>query len=347
MSNFVAGSKQSARDLVSKEMRINLVLGHQLPFPPVQGGGVNNLLWMLARRFRQLGHSVSVCSPLAEGFACEETDQYGIAHYRMPGARMRRGTWANNLSGFPYAFHVWCRLPIGDVTSFHAPFSFMLRYRRGIGVCTHTIHRTPKWIVRLYGGMDRIYAGSHATVKEASAIAPGIAMRLKAVHNCIDVCDDPPNASAMVGSALSLIYVGRFTPDKGLYSFISGAVDAICDGFDVRVSTIGPQQDEEGGESAFFEAMCRLVGEKGVASRFRFLPSINNRVQLLAEVDKHDAFCLPSISGETFSMAGLEAMSRAKPLLTSDYGPMPEMVDEGVNGFTVAKIGRASCRERV
>ena len=41
-------------------------------------------------------------------------------------------------------------------------------------------------------------------------------------------------------------------------------------------------------------------------------------------------------------MAGLEAMSRAKPLLTSDYGPMPEMVDEGVNGFTVASGDRCA-----
>ena len=321
---------------MTDSLRINLVLGHQLPFPPSQGGGVNNLLWMLSRQFRRMGHSVSVCSPLADGLAISETDEHGIRHHRLPGARMRRGTWANNLSGFPYTFHVWGSLPIGDITSFHAPFSFLLRHRKDIGVCTHTIHRTPKWIVRLYGGMDRIYAGSHATVKEASAISPRIATRLKAVHNCIEINETAPISTAHGGKTLSLIYVGRFAPDKGLYSLIGGGVDAIRAGCDVRISTIGPQRDEQGGDSEFFDAMNRLVSEAGVSDRFRFLPNINDRQQLFAEIDRNDVFCLPSISGETFSMAGLEAMSRARPLLTSDYGPMPEMVAEGVTGFTVS-----------
>ena len=126
-------------------LRITLVLGHQLPFPPLQGGGVNNLLWMLARQLARLGHAVTVCSPIAEGLNREEIDRYGIHHYRLPGAPMRRGAWPNNLAGLPYTFHVWKRLPLADVTSFHAPFSFLLRHRKRIGICTHTIHRTPKF----------------------------------------------------------------------------------------------------------------------------------------------------------------------------------------------------------
>ena len=323
-------------------LRINLVLGHQLPFPPSQGGGVNNLLWMLARQFTRLGHTVSVCSPLAEGLASEETDGHGIQHRRLRGARMRRGVWPNNLAGIPYTFHVWGKLPAADVTSFHAPFSFILRHRKNIGVCTHTIHRTPKWIVRLYGGMDRIYAGSHATAREASVISPHIASRLKAIHNCIEIGDVAPKAAPPAGEALSLIYVGRFAPDKGLYSLIGGGIDAIRKGGDVNITTLGPQRDAEGGDTAFFEAMQSLVREAGVAGRFHFESSITERARLFAEIDRHDVFCLPSLSGETFSMAGLEAMSRAKPLLTSDYGPMPEMVEDGVTGFTVAADDRGA-----
>ena len=46
-------------------------------------------------------------------------------------------------------------------------------------------------------------------------------------------------------------------------------------------------------------------------------------------------FCLPSVSGETLSIAALEAMARGKPLLTSDYGPMPELVSHGMNGIII------------
>ena len=323
-------------------LRINLVLGHQLPFPPLLGGGVNNLLWMLARQFARLGHAVSVCSPIADGLAREETDEHGICHRRFPGAGMRAGAWANNLVGFPYSLHVWRNLPFADVTSFHAPFSFLLRHRQGLGICTHTIHRTPKWILRLYAGMDRIYAGSHATIKEAASIAPLLASRLKAVHNCIELGEVTPKAAPKAGVALSLIYVGRFTPDKGLQSLLGGGIDAIHKGADVRITTIGPQRDEQGGDFEFFEAMIRVVCEAGVADRFRFLPSITDRSKLFAQIDANDVFCLPSLSGETFSMAGLEAMSRAKPLLTSDYGPMSEMVNDRVTGFTVAAGNRGA-----
>lgn len=328
-------------------LRITLVLGHQLPFPPSQGGGVNNLLWMLARQLARLGHTVSVCSPIAESLACEEIDEHGIHHCRFTGARMRRGTWANNLAGIPYTLRVWKNLPAGDVTSFHAPFSFILRHRKDIGVCTHTIHRSPKWIVRLYRNMDRIYAGSHATVKEASAIAPGIAARLKAIHNCIEVGNVAPKSAPPLGEPLSLVYVGRFAPDKGLYSLIGGGIDAIHAGHDVKITTIGPQRDEQGGDSSFFDVLSRMVREAGAGDRFRFLPNINDRFRLFSTIDEHDVFCLPSISGETFSMAGLEAMSRAKPLLTSDYGPMAEMVANGVTGFTVPAGDRNAWTEAI
>lgn len=324
-----------------------MVLGHQLPFPPLQGGGVNNLLWMLARQFIGLGHAVSVCSPVADGLAPEETDAYGICHRRYQGSRMKTGAWANNLSGFPYSFRVWNNLPVGDVTSFHAPFSFLLRHRRGLGICTHTIHRTPKWIVRLYAGMDRIYAGSHATVKEAAAVSPRLAGRLKAIHNCIELEEVAPKAAPIPSDALSLIYVGRFTPDKGLYSLLGGGIDAIRAGCDIKITTLGPQRDDQGGNSSFFDSMKQMISAAGLGNNFQFLPNLNDRAGLFAKIDEHDIFCLPSLSGETFSMAGLEAMSRAKPLLTSDYGPMPEMVTHGVTGFTVPAGDRGAWAEAI
>ena len=332
---------------VGSPLRINLVLGHQLPFPPSQGGGVNNLLWMLARQFTRLGHVVSACSPISNGLASEEIDNHGIHHRRYHGAGMRTGAWANNLSGLPYSYRVWRNLPTGDVTSFHAPFSFLLRHRRGLGVCTHTIHRTPKWIVRLYAGMDRIYAGSHATVNEAAAISPRLASRLKAIHNCIELNETPPSVTPVPGRALSLIYVGRFTPDKGLCSLIGGGIDAIRTGCNLKITTLGPQRDEHGGDSAFFNAMNRMVSEAGLSERFEFMAGVNDRARLFAKIDESDVFCLPSLSGETFSMAGLEAMSRAKPLLTSDYGPMSEMVADGITGLTVKAGDRGAWAEAI
>ncbi len=321
-----------------KVLRITLVLGHQLPFPPLQGGGVNNLVWMLARRFRQMGHKVVVCSPLAEGLRDLETDVHGIHHRRFKGARMRRGVWANNLAGLPYALRLWPNLPCSDITSFHAPFSFALRYRKDIGVATHTIHRTPKWILRFYSKMDRIYAGSTATVSEACAIAPMISDRIKAIHNCIELSEAEPAVASNARRSMAMLYVGRFAEDKGLRALIEGGVEAMRSGCEVDMTTIGPQQDDEGGESSFFDEMVGFVRQSGFKDCFRFLPSVTDRASLFSHIDEHEVFCLPSISGETFSMAGLEAMSRARPILASNYGPNAEMVVDGLSGF-IAEAG--------
>ena len=322
-------------DTTNSRLRINLVLGHQLPFPPSHGGGVNNLLWMLSRQFAGMGHLVSVCSPLAEGLARDEVDKFGIRHRRFVGARMRRDVWPNNLSGIPYTLQLWNNLPEADITSFHAPFSFVLRHRKHLGVTTHTIHRTPKWIVRLYRNMDRIYAGSNATLREACAIAPHVAPRMKAIYNCVETNHVPPVPKPSHGGPLSLLYVGRFASDKGLQSLIGGGIDAIRSGCDITITTIGPQHDEEGGDSEFFMRINHMVGESGVGGRIRFLPNMADRSRLFSQIDDHDVFCLPSVSGETLNMAGLEAMSRAKPLMASDYGPNIEMLVDGETGLIV------------
>ena len=317
------------------QLRISLVLGHQLPFPPSAGGGVNNLLWSLARQFRRDGHLVTVCSPLTKGLRRDEIDADGIRHVRCVGFPPRRGKWWNNIAGLPYALRLWARLPLADVTSFHAPFSFLLRRRTDLGVCTHTIHRTPKWIIRFYGKMDRIYAGSHATVREALRIAPKLAGIVKAVHNCVEFGDWHSINAGDLEEECSLIYVGRFVRDKGLETLICSVMDACRAGCLVRLTTIGPQCNKTGGDSGFFEHMKQLVADSRLASRFTFVPSVQDRTQLRSWIDRHDALCLPSLSGETLSMAALEAMARGKPLLTSDYGPMPELVSHGINGIIV------------
>ncbi len=299
---------------------------------------MNNLLWMLARQFSKCGHKVSVCSPSASLLAEDAIDSFGIRHIRCAGSGLKKGRWRDNLSGIPYARRVWNRLPNADVTSFHAPFSFLLRHKAGIGVTTHTIHRTPKWIVKLYGRMDRIYAGSRATVAEAISIAPELRPRLKAVHNCIECVEMNGVGVREPSRDCSFIYVGRFVPDKGLASLIGGSINALKSGCRLTVTTIGPQSDDDGADSSFFQSMLTLVRDAGAADKIIFRRPIKDRDELFGAIDQHDIFCLPSLSGETFSVAALEAMARAKPLLTSDYGPMPEMVTEGVNGF-IARAG--------
>lgn len=330
-------------------MKINLVLGQQLVFPPIRGGGVENLNWMLAREFARLGHEVVAYSRAVPELPDRETDAHGIRHIRLPGYPLHPNLWLDHLNALRWAMRIWPALEPADVTSFHTAFSFLLRYRPGLGVCTHTIHRTPKPIVPLYRNLDRVYGGGDAVVNQALAIDPRI-RNLKRVYNCIAIPPDaqPPSHPPRDKSAgLKFLYVGRFVRDKGLESLIKGFEIALKNHPFNTLATVGPQTDESGADSAFFREMSAYVASRELARNVELLAPIYDKVKLAEQFAAADVICVPSLTGETFSMAVLEGMAQAKPILVSDFGPMPEAIDHKINGYVARAGDPASMSEAV
>ena len=326
-----------------REMKINLVLGQQLVFPPIRGGGVENLNWMLAREFARLGHEVVAYSRAVPELPDRETDAHGIRHIRLPGSALHPNLWIDHLNALRWAVRLWPVLESADITTFHTAFSFLLRYRRGLGVCTHTIHRTPKPIVPLYRSLDRVYGGGDAVVRQALKIDPRI-RNLKRVYNCIAIPPDaqPPVSPPKPDSAgLRFLYVGRFVRDKGLESLIKGFELARKKHPLDTLATVGAQTDENGADSVFFREMSDYLASRDLARSVELLPPIYDKAKLAALVASADVICVPSLTGETFSMAVLEGMAQAKPILVSDFEPMPEAIDHQINGY-VARAGDAA-----
>lgn len=79
--------------------------------------------------------------------------------------------------------------------------------------------------------------------------------------------------------------------------------------------------------------MSAYVQKGGISERVNFVPPIFDKEKLTEQIREADVICVPSLSGETFSMAVLEGMAQAKPILVSDFGPMPEAIDHLVNGY--------------
>ncbi len=327
-------------------MKINLVLGHQLGFPPTRGGGVENLNWMLARQYARLGHEVVAYSRLTENLPPTETDAHGIRHVRVPGHDIAPNVWKDHGHALRYAGRIWGKLEHADITSFHTPFSFLLRHKKGIGPCTHTIHRTPKWIVRLYRKLDRLYGGSNAVIAQALAIDPSL-KNLKRVYNCITVPPHPPTPRTDFSAGLTFLYVGRFVPDKGLEALITGFRSTLAEYPRNRLVTIGPQTSEGGADGAFFTAMQAYVHAEKMEASVSLEPPIFDRKELERRIAQADVVCVPTITGETFSMAILEAMALARPILTSDFPPMLEAVDHLVNGYVTKSGQGASIAEAI
>jgi L-malate glycosyltransferase len=72
-----------------------------------------------------------------------------------------------------------------------------------------------------------------------------------------------------------------------------------------------------------------LASELGISGRVSFLGSFPRIEDLLAVCD---LFLLPSTQ-ESFGLAALEAMASGVPVIASNIGGIPEVVQDGVNGF--------------
>ncbi|MDH5642967.1 MAG: N-acetyl-alpha-D-glucosaminyl L-malate synthase BshA [Gemmatimonadota bacterium] len=73
----------------------------------------------------------------------------------------------------------------------------------------------------------------------------------------------------------------------------------------------------------------KTVQELGLDDKVRFLGKLNTVVDVL---QAGDLFMLPS-SSEAFGLGALEAMSCGLPVVASNVGGVPEVVEDGVSGF--------------
>jgi N-acetyl-alpha-D-glucosaminyl L-malate synthase BshA len=83
------------------------------------------------------------------------------------------------------------------------------------------------------------------------------------------------------------------------------------------------------GDGPELNAAARLASERGLDDRVQFL---GEQDQVLPLLSIADVFLLPSAQ-ESFGLAALEAMACEVPVVASNVGGLPEVIDHGRNGF--------------
>lgn len=137
--------------------------------------------------------------------------------------------------------------------------------------------------------------------------------------------------SRSTAEELRVLFIGRMHPLKGLDVLL----EAVRTRPEVELTVIG---FDEKGMRARFEAWCARAG---CAGRVRFLGVVEEDVKR-AEIGRCDVFCLPTLS-ENFGIVVGEAMSRGKPVITTDgatsWSQLPADCGWYLDGFVGA--GRA------
>jgi glycosyltransferase involved in cell wall biosynthesis len=119
----------------------------------------------------------------------------------------------------------------------------------------------------------------------------------------------------------------RLSPWKGQHI----AIEALQTLPDARCVIVGGSQF---GEDDYEAELHSLAEQLGVSDRVTFLGHRSDVADIMASVD---AYCHPSTSPEPFGMAVLEAMREGLPIVATNAGGIPELIQQDVTGILVER----------
>lgn len=119
--------------------------------------------------------------------------------------------------------------------------------------------------------------------------------------------------------------VSRLVPEKGQDMLIKAMASVVKKIPDVHLSIIG-----EGMNPAIYQELINILGLEKHITLHGFVPSLDEFYSNL------DVFVFPTVwSLEGFGMVATEAMEKKVPVIVSDLGTLPEIVDYGNAGVLV------------
>ncbi len=188
-------------------------------------------------------------------------------------------------------------------------------------------------LARAYAAAFQVIAVSHAVARSAAEYYNLPLQKIATIHNPIDIADTQRRAAATCQTAqllqaqaahslpppIQLVCIGRLSEEKG-----QGILLQALRQLDDR-SAAPPWHLWMVGEGPLRAALQQQAAAWGLSDRVTFTGHLTNPLPLLAAAD---ALLLPSLF-EGLPNVVLEAMCLGKPVVATNRGGTPELVDDG------------------
>ncbi len=318
-----------------KSLRITIVTGFFLPVPPIKGGATEKIWFGLAKIFADEGHAVTFVSRSWPGVP-DNDKRKGVTHLRVAGFNHTRYLILNLILDFFWGLRVSTVLPEGDVVICNtiALPVWLKRMKPSAGAVCVMIGRAPKGQILFYGSVDRIYVPSTSI---AALVRPkSAASRTRVTGYPIDWTAQAREAK-QTGSPVTIGYVGRLHPEKGLAVLISALkllkLRAVQPEW--RVKIVGPANVTEGGGGEEWIELLRQDAAKTLGDQVEWLGPEYEPERLAKLYGSMDVFCYPSLAekGETFGVAVAEAMAARCAVVVSSLPCFSDVVADGETGL--------------
>ena len=314
-------------------MRIALVAGPWLPVPPPAYGGTEGVIDRLATGFQDAGHEVLL---FTTGDSTCPVPKRWVRERAVPEYIGQSYVELHHL------LHAYDEVAEFDIIHDHTILGPLVSARRATGRVVTTNHGP------FTDELNDIYARSagHAAVV---AISRDQASRATVpVSTVIHHGLRPQEWTVGDGKGDHLLFLGRFSPDKG-------AREAALIAHLAGVPLVMAAKMREREEIEYFtehvepllDSHVQYVGEIGMEQKQELLGSAR-------------ALLNPILWPEPFGLVMIEALACGTPVLTLRSGAAPEIVEHGVTGFVhdrveelaaslerIDELDRAACRRAV
>jgi glycosyltransferase involved in cell wall biosynthesis len=182
--------------------------------------------------------------------------------------------------------------------------------------------------------IDHFIAFNHYFADFMAARLQLAADTVSVVPHGVDLASFPAEPPDLVarrkgrGGGLVVGFLARACPEKGL-DVLLRALAILAKDRPVDVIAAGATVDAE---RAYLMRCLALVNELGVAHRFTWRGQVD-RAAKLALLRDIDLFALPTTHPEAKGLSAIEAMAAGVPVVASNHGSFPEMLDDERTGL--------------
>ena len=290
-------------------MRIAQIAPPWLTVPPGRYGGTERVVALLADGLAERGHDVTL---FASGGSVTEAHLVSPLE-RPPEPAVLGNVWDET----SHVLDAYRRADEFDLIHDHTEIGPAMGALLGAPV-VHTLHQS--WNPRTSALLSRVAESVHlVAISHAQAVA-GPDLRLAGViHHGLDPDDFTwPNVKED-----RLVWVGRSSPDKG-------PVEAVEIAARVGMPLTMLIKIGEPDERRYWEQVIapRLTDEVEVVHNA-------DQATKAAELARARAMLFPIDWDEPFGLVMIESLASGTPVVATDRGSVPEIVDHGATGFRV------------
>jgi glycosyltransferase involved in cell wall biosynthesis len=177
---------------------------------------------------------------------------------------------------------------------------------------------------RMLGASAWVTANSQATLRDALSFAPEITQRASVVYNGLPGPQCEPSPLSFDPPVIAC--VARLVEGKGIDIALRALAIARrrIPGVKMLIAGDGPEADK----------LHALAHEIEVSDSVEFMGWVDPAA-IAKVIDSATLVLVPSRHAESFGIVAVEAMQMARPVIVTDRGGLPEVVDDGETGFVV------------